>query len=489
MDNSKVLYIKNENCFLYDNKKFTKSDFSQSKKYFTALLVPPSALYMYSQKVSSNIEQEQKEVDLDIAMYEEGGADENEDYQTAFITHKLPDGNDDLAELFGITHNESNALYSNLASKVKAIDLIAPSFLIYESLYDEEVKSTDLYLYFADEEAYGVLYMDGKYKAYRGMDNLAHLSSQCGWDLDTLKAALKTRGINEVAYEEHEMSAVNTIQTNLTRSVERIVHTINHKRGLFGFDNIDRIFIDFEGESILGLETIFHAFEINIDLIEPIKAQNNTDPHLCHDVIAAKYLLGVGKEKYQNVNVSIYERELPLYKKPAGHFLGILLLSILLCVGYVFYLQYELDKKNEELVTINAKIEKLSKSSKLAKMKIKKLNKDKQEVQKELAHLTKQEKSLSQAKDAVPFIKDSSIRRQELIDNALMGLSKNSLGVTKIDQNGSKKLFLHIATTKNKQTNIANFMGFMAKRGYQRSFTKEIQDNNGTYESIVEIVR
>ncbi len=489
MDYSKILYIKGEDCFLHDGKELSESSFSKAKNYPVALLVPPSALFMHTQKMPANIDEEQKEGDMEISMYKDGGANENEDYTTALITHKLPEGGDELVELFGLPYTLSDKLYSNITSKTKAIDLMAPSFLIYEALYDQKIKSTDLYIYLADEEAYGALYVDGEFKAYRSIDSLSALSLKCGWELDILKAALKTRGINESSYNKQDITALNAIQETLSKNIEKIIHTINHKRGLFGINEIDRIYIDFEGSNIDGLEKIFQAYEIEINTISPVKLNDSNNPLLWHDNIGAMYLQGVMNGKHRKINLSKFNRQLPLYKTHVGHLLISLGLALIVAIFYGLFLRYELTNEEEKLNSIKKETKKLSSNIKNAKAIFKKLKKEENATRVELEILYKKRVSLYEIDKVSPFIKKDSIKRQQMIDTCLQGLKQNALHITSLEQNGSKHLFINVATNRNKQQNIAEFMRFMAQKGYSQSHTKQITENNGTYESLVEVAR
>lgn len=491
MDSSKILYIKNEQYFLFDGKNFVEAKPSYAKKYPVALLVPPSALYVYSAKQPSSLDEEQLELQMDIAMHEDGGADDTQDYSFATIRHTLRSEEDsDLVDLFGITNDQANALYGKIAKSTKAIDIMSPAFLIYETLYQgSEVTSTDLFVYFDDEEVYATLFQNGRYVAHRNMDSLASLSTKTKIDLDTLKALLKTKGVKEDNYPPEELDTITSIQDYFTKGVERIVHTINHKRGLFGLEGVDRIYVDFEGEVVPGLESIFQAFGIEVDAILPLKAQNNEDPSSHHDIIAASYLLDVAKGRFKSVNITTFERELPLYRQPVGYFLGFLFFAFFL-VGIGWYiLQTLIDKEQEEINSLNNQIAQATSMVEKATAKEKELNTNLMTLKAQKQTLQEEDAKLAQTNSAISLFENSSIKRSQMVDNALMGLSKNNLGIIRMDQNGSRKLFLHIVTTPNKQANIANFMEFMSQRGYQRSFTKQILRRDGLYESVVEIVR
>lgn len=491
MDSSKILYIKNEHFALFDGQGFKEVKPTQAKKYTTGLLVPPSALYMYSSKQPSSLDDEQVELQMDIGMHEDGGADDSQDYSIAILKHILPgEESSNLVDLFGITYDQAEALYGGVVKKTKSIDIMTPAFLIYKTLYKEDdTSSTDLFIYFDDEEAYGVLFRDGRYIAYRNIDTLASLSAKTKYDLDTIKALLKTKGAVEENYAPEELDVLTAVQDYLTKAIERIVHTINHKRGLFGLNGVDRIFIDYDGAVIPGLESIFEAFGIEVNSILPLTAPNGQDQHKYHDFLAASYLLDVANGRLKSVNLTPFERELPLYRQPAGSFLITLFLALFLVGAGWYFLQMLIGKEQEKIDTLNSKISQATSRVNKAKSKEDELKKSLNTLSVQTKELQEENGQLEQTKGAISLFENSSIQRSQMVDNALMGLSQNQLGVIKIDQNSSKKLSLHIVTTPNKQSNIANFMNFMSQRGYQRSHTKQIYRKDGLYESVVEIIR
>lgn len=490
MNNSKIVYVKGEDFFLFDGSSLQKTNPSQAKKYPTALLVPPTALFMYSQKVPSSMDDEQVGIKMDIGMYEDGGAEEEHEYTTGIIRNKLPDEDSDLVDLFGITDKQAKAQYGRIVEQTKTIDYLSPSVAMYKCFYNlDSPELTDMYIYLGEEEAFGVIYLNGNYIAHRNIDTLSRISAQCGWDIDTLKAALKTRGLNDEAYDEAQKHALGIVQASFTRNIERIVHTLNHKQGLFKFEGIDRVFLDFEGGAIPGLESVFANYEVPINVINAVRYPNNKNPLLHHDLLAARYLLGVAQGKYPPINLSPFERDLPIYKQPAGHFLGVALATLLVVFGINFAIGWMIDNKNDDINAVKAKITKLQNSTKQNVKIIKSLEEQQKELDKQYKLLEEEDKSLAKAKKAAPMIQAFALKRQEMMDDSLIGLSKNTLGVLAIDQNGSEMIRLHIVTTPSKQPNIANFMDFMAKRGYKRSFTNNINKKDNLYESTVEIIR
>ncbi len=487
MDTNKIVYIKDEEYYLYDGKTLTIADIGDAKKYHVTSSVNPSALYLHAHKLPSSLDDNLVGIKMDISMYDEGGASEDKDYITSFIRTPLKNEDNDFIDLFGITTEQANSLYKDAVQELKAIDIITPSILAYHSLYENEPENTtDVYLYFGDEEAYGVVYANGKYISYRSTENLARISALCGWELDTLKAALKTRGIQGEAYNQDEIVAYDAIRNSIYRSVEKIIHTLNHKKGLFNMPETTRVFIDFDGDEIPGLKDAFEYYSLEISSLKPIRVENN-DRTLTHDVIIANYILGVVNGKYETINISPFEREEPVYKKPIANLFLSALFGALIVSSIVFTLSMLTDANNKEIDNLNANIASANGSSKKTVSTLKSLQVKKDNLEKYYLALQDQDGKLKKSKRVLPGISSQATQRQQMIDNALEGLSKNHLGAEFMEQNGSNHLTIGIVTEVGNEEKIANFLNFMTNYGYKKSSTDKIESDNGTYRSVVEI--
>jgi cell division protein FtsB len=491
MDNAKVVYITEHTFWLYDGETFAQTDPSAIKKHPCGTLIAPQALYMYSSKLPSNLDAEQRDIQMDINMHEEGGANVEEEYTTATLCHPLVNDTNDLVDLFGLPSSSAEKLYDPLLKKTGVIDYILPSFLIYDAFYDKSdaPKGTELFVYLGDEEAYGVIYHKGHYVAHRVIEHLAHLAAHCDMELEALKALLKSKGVVEENYTPDEMNIFTTAQDILAKSVERIVHTINHKRGLFGLGELERIVLDFEGETIEGLETIFQAFGVEEKTIEPLHAKAQIDPALTHHVLGAAYLLGVAKGRYPAANVSPFLRQPPLLKQPAGKFLTIFLSALLVALLYPAYLMQQTAQMTTQEEALKVELATLQTTQAKQAERLKGLQEDHKQLEEEAKALQQKEARLAQTQDALPVIRASSALRTRMMDEALRLLQRHTIALKELDQEGSKAMKLHVVVETSKRENIAKFIEGMAKLGYQQSRTKKIFQNEQWHESVVEVVR
>jgi hypothetical protein len=490
MDQSTVLYMEDNACWQFDGNALSKAQSPAIKKMYTGTFVPVQALYMYSSKLPSSMPSDQREIQMDISMHEEGGAKIEETYTTAILSHPLPHSDEDLVDIFGLEESSAKHIYGPLLKKTGVIDYILPPFLMYEVTYGDKVSigGTELFLYLGDEEAYGVIYQQGHYVSHRIIDHLAHVALKCGIEVEELKELLKTKGLEESDYTPEQMAIFATLQEMLAKSVERIIHTLNHKRGLFGLDALTRIVLDFEGASIKGLEELFHAFGLENIAIEPL-IFDKIDPVQSHRLLGAKYLLGVVQGRYKAINISPFLRKPPFWKQPVGVAVLVVLVALAASGFYLGSLAYESVQLQKNLDTLNAQIKVVD-----AKHKEQVKQKTALEEQKLATNLALEEASktmfaLEQSHDALLLFESAKKERQKALDEALKLMHRYKIGVRSIEQNSTKSLRLHVQIPTQNRAKIASFIEGMAQIGYNQSKTERIFQNETWHESMVEVAR
>ena len=490
MDQSVVLYMEDNACWQYDGSTLSKAQPSAIKKMYAGSFVPVHALYMYSTKLASNMTTQQREVQMDISMHEEGGAKIEEVYTTAILSHSLPHSDEDLVDIFGLEESSAKHIYGPLLKKIGVIDYILPPFLMYEATYGDGLlaSGTELFLYLGDEEAYGVIYQKGRYVSHRIIDHLAHIALKCGVEVEELKELLKTKGLEESNYSYEQMAIFTTLQEMFAKSIERIIHTLNHKRGLFGLDALSRIVLDFEGASIKGLESFFYAFGIEDIPIEPLYFEG-TNPEESHRLLGAKYLLGVAQGQYQAINISPFLRKPPFFKQPAGVVVLVILATLAMSSFYLGSLAYDSMKLQENIDSLKTQIKKIDTKQKEQLKQITLLEEQNLIANNALEDRSKNMFALEQSHDALMLFESAKKQRQNAMDEALRLLDFHKIGVRSVEQNSTKSLRLHVQIPAKNRAKIASFIEGMAKIGYTQSSTERIFQNEIWHESMVEVAR
>ena len=486
MIQDKILFLVHESTATYSSGAFSPSIPRDTKELFAGAIVPLSLLNIHTLKFPNHLSDEELSVQVEIRMFEEGNLNTDEEYTIDFIRHTLANEESYLCEVFALAESKTADYFSVALKNSGVIDLITPGFLIYEAQYDILPKGNDLFIYLGEDESFGAIYQDGKYIAHRSIDTLAAIAVETGFDIPKLKAILSERGVIEESYPPEEFAKFVLIQDRLARNVERLVHTINHKRGIFGLTGIDHVYLDFEGNTIPGLETVFDAYGIH-DLSITTLTKTQISPAELHNALCAHYLTHqIGKKA---LNLSAFERKARWYKRESGKFLSIFAIALLIALGTPLTLAWMIadeEQHKEELTNTLTQIQKETAS--LSAM----LNEQKNlltQSQAEVQTLHEEIGLIQGAQETANLIGEMHQKRQQFLIDATSELGRYGLGTLMIEQNGSKEMMLHVISQYSKRDDIAKLMSGLYTRGYQNAQTHEIALDNKMYNAVVKVTR
>lgn len=487
MEHQKILYLEHDRIRTYQESGFTEGSSSEFKSLFSGAIVPLSLLNVHTLKLSDRLSEEELKLQVEIRMYEEGNLSSDDEYTIDFVRNTINAENDALIEVFALSHTKARDYFTDVLSKTVAIDIITPAFMVYTSLYDALLpKGNDLFIYFGEEESYGAIYQEGHYIAHRSLETLTSIAVETGLDIAKLKYYFQTKGLIEESYLPEELNKFILIQERVAKNIERLVHTINHKRGLFGISGIDHIYLDFEGGGIAGLEAIFAAYGIVDAKIIPLTLAG-TPPEQLHETLCASYLL----HAHTPLNLSPYERKAPWYTRESGKFLGLsggialLVLVASLSVGWMISSE---ETRHEEL---SAKRETLRQETVSFSETLKKNTVLLHEEQAKSEALRGEISLYHAAEETAVLIDDMHAKRQQFLLDTTAELGRYRLGTLLIEQNSSKQMSLYVVADYSKRDDIAKLMSGLYERGYQDVQTHEIKldNNNTTYNSLVKVTR
>lgn len=288
MESPTLLLLEHDRLQTYKQGILSESSASELKTLTSGALIPLNLLDIHTIKLSNRLSEEEMRIQVEIRMFEEGNLNSDEEYTIDFIPHTISNDSDLLIAAFALSHTKANDYFQEVLSKTSVIDRIVPGFLVYSTLYPALSPKNDLFIYWGDEEAYAAIYQEGHYIAHRSIETLAAIAVETGLELSKLKQFLQAKGVIEENYLPEELNKFILIQERIAKNIERIVHTINHKRGLFGLSGIDNCYLDFEGETILGLEKIFNAYGISELTLLALKRKGSV-PQEIHRVLCAEY--------------------------------------------------------------------------------------------------------------------------------------------------------------------------------------------------------
>lgn len=486
MEHKKILYLEHDRLRTYQESGFEESSSNEFKTLYSGAIVPLSFLNIHTLKLSDRLSDDELKLQVEIRMYEEGNLSSDEEYTIDFIRHTVSTENYALIEVFALSHAKARDYFSEVLAKTGAIDSIIPAFMVYGSLYDTLPKGNDLFIYWGEEESYGAIYQDGHYIAHRSIETLTSIAVETGLELAKLKNYLHSKGLVEENYLPEELNKFILIQERIAKNIERLVHTINHKRGLFGLSGIDHVYLDFEGKGIAGLEAVFNAYGITGTKVIPLTLAG-VAPEQLHDTLCASCLL----HSPSPLNLSPYERKAPWYARESGKFLALsggALLSVVIASLITLWMISSEETRNEELV---AKRETLRQETATLSSTLKK-NTALLQLQQAKSDALQEEITLYHgAEDTAALIDDMHASRQKFLLDTTAELGRYRLGALLMEQNSSKQMSLYVVADYSKRDDIAKLMRGLYERGYQDVQTREIKldNNNTTYNSLVKVTR
>jgi len=487
MEHQKLLFIEHDRIRTYHDGVFGEPSAREHKELSSGAIVPLSLLNTQTLKLPDRLSEDELRIQVEIRMFEEGNLNSDEEYTIDYIRHSVTTDDSDLVEVFALSHTKASEYYGASLAKSPSIDRIIPGFMVYGSLYPTLTPKNDLFIYWGEEEAYAAIYQEGRYIAHRSIETLASIAVDTGLDLAKLKNFLHTKGVIEENYLSEELNKYILLQEKIAKNIERIVHTINHKRGLFGLSGIDNCYLDFEGESILGLESVFEAYGVKGVTFSPLKREG-CSPENIHDALCSDALIA---PQEGILNLSPYLRKAPWYKRESGKFLGLVGGSLLIVLIASFSIEWMISNEESRQMELSAQLDTLKKETATLAATLKQNNNRLHEEQNKSLFLKNEIALYHSAEETAVIIHDMHASRQQFLLDTTYELGRYRLGAMLMEQNGSKEMNILVVSEYRKRDDIAKLMSGLYARGYQDVQTHEIKldNNNTTYNSLVKVTR
>ena len=483
MEKAALLY--KEKIYAFDGKKLAIAEKRDLGKIRFGAVFPSHQLIALSFKLPLSTPKDQLALQVELKMYNEGGLDPNKEYVIDFISYELPHTDILLVEAFAIEQAYLEEKFSKIAKEIGFIDVLFPRFIAYESLYEQESQSSDLYLYIAEEEAFAAIYQKGKFIGYRQLETLSKLAAKSGIEIAKIKNFLEQKGLLAERYTPEEMHIYEALSQSFYKNVEKVVYAINFKRSYFGIEKIDRVIVDFDGALIPGLKELFESFgyeELKIDALECCGVQQDASV-----LVLANYVLRY-EELEQKLNFSFYERKKPLWQYPVVHLAAAFLLFLAALGGFGWYLHLQNQALEEQIALKKRQLESAKSRAKSYIAALEKLKKQKAELKKEVSRLEEELLIYQETLDMIPYIQEAKLARERMINDIVEGLYRYRLSTRSIDQNSSKSCNVNLVSVSNEREKIAKFMDYLYKKGYTAD-TRSIVGQEGLYQSVVRVQR
>ncbi len=483
MEEHKILLIEHDRIRAYRDATFTEPESGELKKLRSGAIIPLSLLHIHTLKLPGHLSEDELRVQVEIRMFEEGNLNPDEEYTIDFIRHVITEEASILVEVFALSSEKASEYFAESLQICDAIDTLVPAFLVYGSIYRNLPAKNDLFVYWGEEEAFAAIYQNGHYIAQRSIETLTTIAVEVGLELSKLKTFLETKGLIEEHYLPEELNKFILLQDRIAKNVERIVHMINHKRGLFGLHGIDTLYLDFEGKNIPGLSGAFHAYGISSIAVAPLH-HINVQPSLIHDALCADYFLSP-----LAFNLSPFTRKAAWYRRESGRFLGLIGAALFLVLSMSLGLGWMVSEKTTQNEELTARIETLRQQTASLAASLKS-NKEKLKEAELKNRTTREEISLYRgSEDTADLIRSMHGKRQSFLADTTAELGRYRLGARMMEQNGSKEMSIHVIADYRKRDDIAKLMNGLYDRGYQNVTTEEIKLDDERYNSLVKVIR
>lgn len=291
-------------------------------------------------EISKSIPDEDIDGILEIKAYEELGLDQAIEYEIKYIEREHV-GDVRIFDIFVVELETLENNFTSIIFETKFIDLIAPSPLLYRAVYDREVLNDNgvhCFIYFTQTDAFITFYKDGQYLysksiAYsleRIYDKYCELNGERVDEAEFFKI-LESEGLKTIHAD---------YQQNLMKLFGDIFISINdiviYAKRAFDLPTVDQMFIgssrgpiiglDEYSENYLGLQSTELNFNFNLENDEWYVDQLQ----LMLTIISMEYM----QDTESTVNLTIFERPPPFYKRTSGQFIIATSMSIMLGISY-----------------------------------------------------------------------------------------------------------------------------------------------------------
>ena len=490
INNDKVLFIIDEDKeFLFDGNIFTPVPSKKVSQYFIASTVPSLNTRTHGYKTTKQTAKEKIEIQSEINMYEDAGLDPDTDFKISSLIIPLESEDEDFVESYAVEVDILNEKFDPFIKKYGHIDLIFPSALSYSALYNHEsieIKN-DLYIHMGEHNAYAVVFKNGQYISTRTISTLDEIARKVGIDIVSIREVLSTKGVKDELYNNDEFIQMSDIQEELAKLVERIAHSIGHKRGIFGLDSIQNIYLDFEGSDIPGFLNLFDNYgyeNTNKEILDPFK---DIEVGMKHSALNAKYALNVAQESIDSINLTVYYRKPPFLKTNIGIFSIVMLLSIVLSLIYPTYAFIKLNNLTEKENKCKNDVLQMQKKTKHLHAKLKKLREEKIKIKDSKSKKELKINALGNMINALEEFDKYTLSRQKMMKDVNMAMGKYNLSTKKFELKESNILVVQVIANYNQRDNISKFIKELISKGYSNVVTKKVKKTDNYYESFVEI--
>jgi len=494
LTNTSVIYFDpfDANALTYDGKEFGIPKNTQMK---TASRVLYNDIIIHSFKVNVGISDAELKTLVEIKMYEEAGLDLQKKYSMVYIKKELEFSDTVLVEAFAIEQSKTKTTLQEVLKHEKYIDFLALPFLAFSTLYSHKLLApkNDLFVHIASNEAFLALYKDGHYISTKSILNFEDMikrlkREEIELSVESLGKLLVEKGLDAASYNDENSHIFTALQTLFSEIFTKINDIVMHNRNIFGFDTIDRIFMNTNHGRIKGLRAFLLSFGYTDTEVQDFKLFKNCACENLLACITASYAFDQINAQYPD-NITFFMRPPAFFKTEFGKLSLVTGACLLIASLYPAYLSFDLYRLKDEQVALSAQNEAIKKASAQLNAELTKI---KNEVKS--AHFIKEEQvkaleNIAISVDELSLIKLSPKTYVDFMVDVNLLLKQYGLMVRSIEQKGANKMLIEVVANEAQRDTIAKFMEALIAKGFLGVTTDEVRSDKMLYISKIEIAR
>ncbi|NPA11542.1 MAG: hypothetical protein GXO62_04795 [Epsilonproteobacteria bacterium] len=467
MNNQRVVLLRGENTYLYQDGRVVKDGQIQKHDILTAVF-PFSDVYHISFKLGLNLSEDERLMEAEKYVFTEAGLDLTKKYKINY--HFQTVGDSTFVDAFIVDEDIIKERMYPFIQKYKYIDFLSLSPFVFKEYYElSSVQSgVDVFVYFDEDDSYVCGYKDGEYVFVKALNKFSALCSELDLSAKEVKELLNQKGLDESQYDEETRYQHTRINDFFSQFFMRMNNILNYSINFYSLDKIEKIYFYTPFKIKKFFETFEEFWKLSAIEFKPYEIQSEYDPF---DVTALVF--NAKHYEDENLNFTIFKRPPPFYATQTGKLIIFTLLVALFVTGDYTYKSVKISQLREKLSALEDKKRQRDIYIYRIKAKIKKYKKKIEATKKEIDFY---QNKIANIKKAVEFLYyvDKQDNFIQTYNSFAKLLELNNLKVKELNKNDNN----YEIVIYGQGERVANFMKSLAKAGF-----KDISVNEITLES------
>ena len=473
--NNKVITLFKDYMYVYEKGIIVKKDKSFEKGIITSSISFKDT-YNISFKLSKALDEEELLVEAEKYVYSQDILDLTKEYKIIYNFQKYDEYY--YVDAFAAEVEKIESLMADDVKIFKYIDFISFSPFAFEEYYDlaKVTPEVDVFIYLGVEDAYIVGFNKGKFVFVRSIDKLKILEKELNKPLDEILKILKTKGLDKNNYEDEYVFEI--IDTYFSKLSMKINNVINYSVNFFKLNKINKIFFYSPFDIFLLEENYKDFWSLSNIKFKLLTLNVDYDPF---EYIVSTY----NAKHYSNeyLNFSVFQRPPPIYKRPSGGLVFLVLAGVSLIVLDAAYKEHQIAHLKQEKMLLELRASSYKNKLNLVKTQIKFYNEELKKLNKKYENVAKEANQLYNKVNQLysiyqkPFFTNEYAKIVDLLE-------KYNLKVRAFHKI-NKSFNITILSSHINYNKIPLFLKDLKKEGFSNIYIKQIDNNSTSYHTKV----